>query len=59
MNLNTPISETVCYQKTNTCQANLGTKFDDSIFSHSTEIYGVQNFAIRVFAVAIPSVVCL
>jgi len=39
MTLLTPISGTVCHQKTNICQANLGTKFDDFIFSHSTEIY--------------------
>jgi len=30
----------VCHHKTNTSQENLCTKFDDSIFSHSTEIYG-------------------
>ena len=36
--LTTPIWGTVCHHKTNTSQANLCTKFDDFIFSHSTQI---------------------
>jgi len=36
--LPTPICGTVCHHKTNTPWANPCTKFDDYIFSHSTEI---------------------
>ena len=39
-----PTCETVCHHKTNTSRANPYAKFDDSIFSHSTEIQGGVKF---------------
>jgi len=36
--LTTPTWKTVCHHKTNTSRVNPCTEFDDSIFSHSTEI---------------------
>ena len=44
MTLPTAICGTVCHHKTNTSQANLCAKFDDSIFSHSTKILGGVKF---------------
>ena len=38
MTLTSPTWVTICNHKTDTSQANPCTKFDDSIFSHSTEI---------------------